>query len=133
MFSELIRYYYILENVVVRVIGRCLRKKTLTPFLPYLSSPNFYRAILKGSPLLLCDEPTSSLDSKTESDIMSNLKEVGKDVTTIIIAHRLSTIQDANQIIVLDKGVAVETGNHNELIAKGGLYSRMWAVQQMSQ
>jgi len=88
------------------------------------------RAILKGSPILFCDEPTSALDSTTEGDIMSNLQEVGKEVTTVIIAHRLSTIQDADIIFVLDKGSMVESGTHQELVAKtGGMYSTMWAEQ----
>lgn len=66
------------------------------------------RAILKRAPILLCDEPTSSLDSQTEMDIMNNLKEMGENTITIIIAHRLSTIQDCDEIIVLDKGAVVE-------------------------
>eukprot|EP00978_Attheya_sp_CCMP212_P021200 scaffold61685_cov54-Attheya_sp.AAC.2 len=78
------------------------------------------RAILKRAPILLCDEPTSSLDSETEWDIMQNLKEVGKNTTTIIIAHRLSTIQDCDEIIVLDGGRVVERGTHDKLLSIGG-------------
>jgi ATP-binding cassette, subfamily B (MDR/TAP), member 7 len=88
------------------------------------------RAILKQAPILLCDEPTSSLDSETELDIMSNLKEIGQTTTTIIIAHRLSTIQDCDEIIVLGDGYVVERGTHEELISKGGRYSELLAVQQ---
>jgi ABC-type transport system involved in Fe-S cluster assembly fused permease/ATPase subunit len=88
------------------------------------------RAILKKAPILLCDEPTSSLDSHTEMDIMNNLKEVGKNNTTIIIAHRLSTIQDCDEIIVLHEGKVVERGTHNELLAKGGRYNELLKMQQ---
>ena len=88
------------------------------------------RAILKKAPIMLCDEPTSSLDSHTEADIMANLKEVGRDTTTIIIAHRLSTIQDADEIIVLHEGKVVERGTHWELLAQGGRYNDLLKMQQ---
>jgi len=88
------------------------------------------RAILKKSPILLCDEPTSSLDSHTELEIMNNLKEIGKETTCIIIAHRLSTIQDCDEIIVMDAGRVVEQGNHDELMRKGGRYSDLVAFQR---
>ena len=88
------------------------------------------RAILKKAPIMLCDEPTSSLDSHTEADIMANLKEVGRDTTTIIIAHRLSTIQDADEIIVLHQGKVVERGTHWELLARGGRYNDLLKMQQ---
>ena len=79
---------------------------------------------------MLCDEPTSSLDSHTEADIMANLKEVGRDTTTIIIAHRLSTIQDADEIIVLHEGKVVERGTHWELLARGGRYNDLLKMQR---
>lgn len=88
------------------------------------------RAILKEAPILLCDEPTSSLDSETELDIMSNLKEIGKNNTTLIIAHRLSTIQDCDEIIVLHEGEVVERGTHQELVSKGGRYTDLLTMQQ---
>lgn len=88
------------------------------------------RAILKKAPILLCDEPTSSLDGETEFDIMNNLKEIGKNTTTVIIAHRLSTIQDCDEIIVLGEGRVVERGTHDELLAAGGRYSELLATQQ---
>ncbi len=90
------------------------------------------RAILKNSSILLCDEPTSSLDSHTEMDIMNNLKEIGKNNTTIIIAHRLSTIQDCDEIILLDQGQVVERGTHEELLSKGGRYNDLLKMQQKS-
>jgi ATP-binding cassette subfamily B (MDR/TAP) protein 7 len=88
------------------------------------------RAILKNAPILLCDEPTSSLDGETEYDIMQNLKEIGKNTTTIIIAHRLSTVQDCDEIIVLSEGQVAERGTHDELVAKGGRYSELLTIQQ---
>ena len=87
------------------------------------------RAILKKAPVLLCDEPTSSLDSETEQSIMSNIKEIGMNTTTIIIAHRLSTIQDCDEIIVLHEGRVVERGKHEELLAKGGRYNDLLRMQ----
>ena len=80
------------------------------------------RAILKDAPILVCDEPTSSLDGATEGEIMSNLKELGSGKTTIVVAHRLSTIKDADEIIVFDVGKVVERGNHERLIAIDGVY-----------
>jgi len=87
------------------------------------------RAILKGAPILLCDEPTSSLDSSTEQEIMSNLKEIGKNNTTIIVAHRLSTIQDCDKIFVLHEGRVAESGPHEALVAKNGIYTKLLQMQ----
>lgn len=91
------------------------------------------RAILKRAPVLLCDEPTSSLDSETERDIMNNLKEIGRSTTTLIIAHRLSTIQDCDEIVVLDEGRVVERGTHEELVAKGARYAELLRTQQQNE
>ena len=88
------------------------------------------RAILKKAPILLCDEPTSSLDSHTELEIMNNLKEIGKDTTCVIIAHRLSTIQDCDEIVVLEKGKVVEQGSHEDLMALCGRYRELLLFQQ---
>jgi ATP-binding cassette, subfamily B (MDR/TAP), member 7 len=90
------------------------------------------RAILKNAPILLCDEPTSSLDSETEQSIMNHIKEIGKNTTTIIIAHRLSTIQDCDEIIVLHEGQVVERGTHEELLAKRGRYNDLLRMQDSS-
>ena len=90
------------------------------------------RAILKGAPILLCDEPTSSLDSETENDIMGNLKAIGSDRTTLIIAHRLSTIQDCDKIVVMNQGQVVEQGTHDELIRMGGRYVELLKMQEFS-
>ena len=83
------------------------------------------RAMLKNAPILLCDEPTSSLDTATEFDIMNQLKTMGQDRTTIIVAHRLSTVRDADIIIVLDKGRLVQQGSHSELLRSGGKYAEL--------
>ena len=88
------------------------------------------RAILKKAPIILCDEPTSSLDSRTETDIMSNLKSVGKGLTTVIIAHRLSTIQDCDEIIVMHEGEVVERGTHSELVRLNGRYTQLLKMQE---
>ena len=88
------------------------------------------RTILKGPPILLLDEATSALDSHTERDIQDELDRVARGRTTLVIAHRLSTIVGANMILVLDDGVIVERGTHQELLAQGGLYASMWNRQR---
>jgi ABC-type transport system involved in Fe-S cluster assembly fused permease/ATPase subunit len=88
------------------------------------------RAILKNPAILVFDEATSALDSKSEKAIQDELRHIARDRTTLVIAHRLSTVVDAQQILVMDKGRIVERGNHRELLARQGLYSQMWALQQ---
>ena len=91
------------------------------------------RTILKAPPILILDEATSSLDTKTEQDINQALDLVLKDRTAVIIAHRLSTIVTADEIIVLDKGQIAERGTHQNLLAQKGLYQKMWNRQQAFQ
>ena len=74
-------------------------------------------------------EETSALDSQTEQEIQEALKRVAEKRTTLVIAHRLSTIVDADQILVLDQGRIVETGSHEELLGRNGLYADMWNRQ----
>jgi len=88
------------------------------------------RTILKGPPILVLDEATSALDSHTEREIQDALDRVSRNRTTLVIAHRLSTIVAADEIIVLDKGVIVERGTHQRLLAAGGLYASMWNRQR---
>jgi subfamily B ATP-binding cassette protein MsbA len=87
------------------------------------------RAILKNAPILLLDEATSSLDSESERAVQAALTQLMKDRTTLVIAHRLSTIADADKIVVLDHGSVVEQGTHGELLARGGLYARLYRTQ----
>ncbi len=88
------------------------------------------RVLLKDPPILVLDEATSSLDSNAERVILAALDEVSRRRTTLAIAHRLSTIRDAEQILVLDGGRIVEQGDHDSLLARGGLYARLWYQQQ---
>ena len=88
------------------------------------------RTMLKAPPILVLDEATSALDSFTERDIQSALERVSRGRTTIVIAHRLSTVVGADEILVLDKGLIVERGTHEELIAKGGVYAALWSRQR---
>jgi len=91
------------------------------------------RTILKSPPILLLDEATSALDSHTEKDIQDELDRVAENRTTLVIAHRLSTIVDADEILVLDRGVIVERGTHRVLLAHSGLYASMWNRQREAQ
>ena len=84
------------------------------------------RAILRDAPILLLDEATSALDNESEKLVREALERLEQGRTTIVIAHRLSTVQSADQIIVLDKGKIVEQGTHESLMAKGGLYEKMY-------
>src|SRR5262249_27987090 len=91
------------------------------------------RAAIKEPRLYIIDEGTSSLDSRTEAEIMRNLRELSRTTTTLIIAHRLSTIVHAHEILVLDfiDGAAgiVECGTHEALLARGGRYAALWRAQ----
>ncbi len=91
------------------------------------------RTILKNPPILVLDEATSSLDSKSERFIQNALDVVAKNRTTLVIAHRLSTIADADRILVLDNGEIVEQGTHEELLKLNGLFAEMWWLQQIEQ
>ncbi len=88
------------------------------------------RAILKNPRILVFDEATSALDSKAEKAIQAELARIARDRTTLTIAHRLSTIVDADEILVLDRGRIVERGTHAALLARAGMYARMWRLQQ---
>jgi ATP-binding cassette subfamily B protein len=87
------------------------------------------RAILKPSPILILDEATSALDSESENLIQSALDNAMEHRTTLVIAHRLSTVQKMDRIIVLEKGVIVEDGSHEDLLKKNGAYSELWNHQ----
>ena len=87
------------------------------------------RALLKNSPVLILDEATSSLDTKSERRIQEALENLMEDRTTLVIAHRLSTVENVDQIIVLDQGRIVESGTHKELLDVGGHYSALYRMQ----
>ncbi len=87
------------------------------------------RALLKNAPVLILDEATSSLDTKSERRIQEALTRLMENRTTLVIAHRLSTVENADQIIVLDEGRVVESGTHAELLARGGHYAALYRMQ----
>ncbi len=87
------------------------------------------RAILKNAPILILDEATSALDSESERHVQAALDTLMQGRTTIVIAHRLSTIENANKIVVMQHGQIVETGNHEALMARGGVYANLYQIQ----
>ena len=89
------------------------------------------RAFLKDAPVLVLDEATSHLDAVSEAAVRSALEDLMADRTTLVIAHRLSTIRNADVIVVLENGQVAETGTHEDLVAKGGLYAKL-VSRQMS-
>jgi ATP-binding cassette subfamily B protein len=89
------------------------------------------RTLLKNPPILILDEATSALDTQTERSIQDSLAEMGEGRSVIAIAHRLSTIADADLILVLEEGRVVERGQHDQLLAQGGIYAAMWQRQVM--
>ncbi|MCG8487843.1 MAG: ABC transporter ATP-binding protein/permease [Chromatiales bacterium] len=91
------------------------------------------RAMLKRPQILIFDEATSSLDTKTEQSIQETLREVARNHTTLVIAHRLSTVVDADRILVMDQGRIVEQGTHPQLLQQQGRYHQMWQLQQKQQ
>lgn len=91
------------------------------------------RAILRNPPILILDEATSALDTSSEKIVQDALYKLMKNRTSIVIAHRLSTIQEADEIVVLDRGKIIERGNHFELIAMKGIYNGLYKLQQLEQ
>jgi ABC-type transport system involved in Fe-S cluster assembly fused permease/ATPase subunit len=91
------------------------------------------RTLLKDPPILIFDEATSALDSANERAIQGELKSAAQNKTTLVIAHRLSTVVDAHEILVMELGRIIERGTHAQLLAKGGRYADMWALQQTAE
>lgn len=87
------------------------------------------RAMLQNAPMLILDEATSSVDTRTEAIIQRAMDELTKDRTSFVIAHRLSTIKNADLILVMKDGDVIESGNHTELMAKGGFYAELYNSQ----
>ncbi len=88
------------------------------------------RAMIKKAPIIILDEATSSVDTRTELLIQHGLKQLAANSTSFIIAHRLSTIKDADRIIVMDSGTIVEVGTHQQLLDKNGYYAQMYEAGQ---
>lgn len=91
------------------------------------------RTLLKNPPILILDEATSALDSRTEKAIQAELSVIAAERTTLVIAHRLSTVVDADEILVMEHGRIIERGRHRDLLAREGLYARMWVLQLSEQ
>ena len=91
------------------------------------------RTLLKNPPIVIFDEATSALDSANERAIQAELRTAASNKTTLVIAHRLSTVVDAHEILVLEHGTIAERGTHAELLAAGGRYATMWAMQQQGE
>jgi ATP-binding cassette subfamily B protein/subfamily B ATP-binding cassette protein MsbA len=87
------------------------------------------RALIADAPVLLLDEATSALDAQSETLVAAALSQLAQGRTTLVIAHRLSTVREADKIVVMDKGRVVEEGTHEALIAQGGLYAALHALQ----
>jgi len=87
------------------------------------------RALLKNAPVLVLDEATSALDTESERHVQAALEALMRGRTTIVIAHRLSTVEKANRIVALDRGRIAETGTHRELLARGGIYDKLYRIQ----
>jgi len=90
------------------------------------------RAVLKNSPIMVLDEATSALDTESERLVQVALENMMKNRTSLVIAHRLSTIQNADTIVVLQKGTIIEQGKHQELLTKNGMYKKLVEMQSLS-
>ena len=91
------------------------------------------RALIKNAPIILLDEPTAALDSESEQHVQEAIAELRKGRTTLVIAHRLSTIMHADSILVVENGLVVESGRHDELLRKGGRYASFYRLQLKEQ
>ena len=88
------------------------------------------RALLHDSPVYIFDEATSNIDVESENDIMREIHTLAKTKTVLLISHRLANVVDSDNIFVMDKGNVIESGNHTQLLKKGGSYAKLWNAQQ---
>lgn len=105
----------------------------LTVPVSVLITGTIARSFLADPEILILDEATSSVDTRTESLIQKAMADLKQERTSFVIAHRLSTIQDADKIIVINHGQIVESGNHQSLLAKGGFYADLYQSQFLGQ
>ena len=91
------------------------------------------RAFLKNAPIVLLDEVTANVDAENEAKIQAALQELLKDKTVIMIAHKLTNLRNAGQILVIENGHIAQCGTHEELVAKDGLYRRLWNIQYQAE
>ena len=151
---NLINYKTALENIALPLyyqgISRAERQKTAIEYLEKVGLADWAehlpselsggqkqriaiaRAVYSNCPILILDEATSSLDSKSEKLVQNAIDKLMVDKTSIVIAHRLSTIQNADKIIVLDKGQIVEEGSHEELLKNNSYYKKLIQLQSFS-
>ena len=115
------------------VDSRCAITRVVLFCAALFSSDWIARTLLKDPPILIFDEATTALDSANERAIQAELKGVARNKTALVIAHRLSTVVDAHQILVMEAGRIIERGTHQELLALGGRYADMWALQQSAE
>jgi ATP-binding cassette subfamily B protein len=89
------------------------------------------RTLIRNSEILIFDDSLSAVDTETDKEIRRELSKRGKDITTFIISQRITTLMDADRIFVMDKGRITDSGTHEELIERDGLYARIWKIQSM--
>jgi ATP-binding cassette subfamily B protein len=87
------------------------------------------RAFLRDAELLILDEPSAGLDAAAEAAVHERLRALRRDRTSLLISHRLGTLRDADRLVVIESGAVAEAGTHNELVAAGGTYARLFALQ----
>lgn len=91
------------------------------------------RAVLKNPPIMLLDEATSALDTESEKLVQEALDKLMASRTSVVVAHRLSTIQNADEIVVIDKGQVIEQGTHHDLMAKSKVYKKLIEIQKIGE